>query len=57
MTKLPATSAEADMVAFARDWLARHIGNPWSDYDNNSADAGRALWRHLLWQAVRQHPV
>ena len=45
------------MVAFARDWLARHIGNPWSDYDNNSADAGRALWRHLLWQAVRQHPV
>jgi hypothetical protein len=58
VVNLPAkATTEAEAVAFARDWLHGHGENPWSDYPNYSADAGRALWRHLLWQAVRQHPV
>jgi hypothetical protein len=52
MTKLPATSDVADMVAFARDWLRRHSGNPWSDHPCSSAEAGRAFWQHVLWHAV-----
>jgi hypothetical protein len=54
---LPARSIEAEAVDFARDWLRRHSGNPWSDHPNRTADASRAFWRQLLWRAARQHPV
>jgi hypothetical protein len=55
--KLPATSDAAEMVAFARSFLERHSGNPWSDHPNSSAEAGRAFWQHVLWRAARMHPV
>jgi hypothetical protein len=53
---LPATTIETEALDFARNWLGRHSGNPWSEHPNLSADAGRAFWRHMLWQGVR-HPV
>jgi hypothetical protein len=55
--KLPAETMAADAVKFARAFLERHSGNPWSDYHNASAEAGRAFWRQLLQRAARQHPV
>jgi hypothetical protein len=55
--KAAATSVEAEAIEFARDWLRRHSGNPWSDHPTRTADASRAFWRHVLWRAARQHPV
>jgi hypothetical protein len=52
MTQLPSTLVETEMVQFAREWILRYSGNPWSPSPSHTADAGRALLRHMLRQMV-----
>jgi hypothetical protein len=55
---LPATLAEAEALQYARGIIAywRDSGNPWSDDSPLTAEAGRAVTRHLLRNAALDHP-
>ena len=58
MIKLPTTFVEADALAFARGWIAGFArGNPWSGDFALSADASRALLRHMAQSALQFTPI
>ena len=58
MIKLPTTFVEADALMFARGWIAGFArGNPWSGDSALSADASRALLRHMAQSALQFTPI
>jgi hypothetical protein len=59
MTNLPATMVETEALQFAREWIVRFRDgtNPWSNDSALTADAGRAVTRHLMRQSALLHPI
>jgi hypothetical protein len=59
MTTLPATAVEAEALTFAREWLVRiqEAGSPWSEHSPFTAEAGRAVVRHLMRCGALLHSI
>ena len=59
MTQLPAMLIETEALAFAREQVSlyRDGTNPWSGDSGLSAEAGRALTRHILAHSARLGPI